>query len=216
MNWFETAERAARPYYEAILALPFINELIEGSLPREKFIFYIRQDSLYLRNYSRVLSHIASRMPDAELTELFLRFAQDSVSVEREMHAGYIAASGGDAPEMSPLCELYTSVQRAQALEDVAVEAASILPCFKVYLDCGLHIHGRAKNLDSHPYGRWIATYADESFAEATARAIEACNRLAASASAETREAMTRMYVLCTRLEWMFWDSAYNLEKWKI
>lgn len=215
MNWIETAERASRPYYEAILELPFIRELIDGTLPREKFIFYLRQDSLYLRNYSRVLSHIASRMPEADLTELFLHFAQDSVSVEREMHAGYIAAAGG-ASEMSPACALYTSVQRAQALEDVAVEAASVLPCFKVYLDCGRHILGRTKSLDGHPYGQWIATYADESFAEATAKAIDACNRLAASASEETREAMTRMYVLCTRLEWMFWDSAYNLEEWKI
>lgn len=215
MTWFDSAADAASPSFGAILKLPFIREMIDGTLPREKFIFYLQQDALYLRNYSRVLAHIASRVPDAGMAGLFLNFAQDSVAVERGMHARYLA-SAGPATEMSPACMLYTSVQRAQAVECVAVEAASVLPCFKVYLDCGLHILDRAGNLDRHPYREWISTYSDRSFARATADAIDACNRLADLFPGETRDEMTRIYVLCTRLEWMFWQSAYDLERWRI
>ena len=40
----------------AIKALPFNIELTEGTLPRDKFQFYMLQDSLYLEAYSRALS----------------------------------------------------------------------------------------------------------------------------------------------------------------
>ena len=215
-DWITKAEAAARPTYEKILIHPFIKELIDGSLPRKKFLYYLNQDSLYLRNYSQVLAHIASRLPEAGQTELFLGFAKDSIAVEQGMHADYLRELPSRRAPMSPSCMLYTSIQRAQGTENVAVEAASVLPCFKVYLDCGRYILDAAGRLDGNPYRAWIETYADECFAVSTERAIDVCNSLAAAASTDVRRRMTEMYALCTRMEWLFWDSAYNLEKWKI
>lgn len=216
MAWFEKAEKAAKPFYEAILELPFIKELIDGTLPKEKFLFYLQQDALYLREYSKTLAHIASRVPTAELTELFMGYTNDCITVERSMHSAYLK----DLPrvkEMTPSCMLYTSIQKAQATEDVGVEAASILPCFKVYLDCGRYIYDKVVDrLDSHPYKDWIATYADDFFITATEKAIAACNSLADRVGDDLKSKMTETYVLCTKMEWMFWESAYNLEKWKI
>lgn len=210
MSWFETARRAAEPVYQEILRLPFIQELIAGTLPREKFIFYLQQDSHYLKNYMQVLAHIASRVPGVEMTDLFLGFAKDCVAVETGMHASFLRNAGA-VPAMSQACLLYTSVQRAQALGDVAIEAASVLPCFKVYLDAGLYIFDKAKPLAGNPYEEWIATYSDTSFAEATEKAIAACDALAEQASPSVRSAMTDIYVLCTRMEHLFWHSAYHL-----
>ena len=49
-----------------------------------------------------------------------------------------------------------------------------------------------------------------------TSRLLKPHDTLADNSSDEIREEMTAIFKTCTRLEWMFWDSAYNLETWKI
>ena len=154
--WSQQAWNAADHIYKEIIRHPFVLQLADGTLPREVFERYIGQDSLYLGVYCRVLSHLASRLPQADMTEAFLGFAQDGVAVEKALHSLYI----NERPiEMSPSCLLYTSTLMAQAYETVEVEAAAILPCFWVYLKVGQHIAATMK--PDNPYSDWIATYSD-------------------------------------------------------
>ena len=51
---------------------PFNQELANGSLSIEKFGYYIEQDTLYLRDFSRSLAVIASKAP--------LKFIKDFIS----------------------------------------------------------------------------------------------------------------------------------------
>lgn len=212
-KWSQEAWQAALPYYKAIVELPFIKELAAGTLDRERFIFYLRQDALYIYNYCRVLSHIASRLTRQDELASFLGFAGDGVAVEQAMHTIYLS-NVGPAEAMTPSCMLYCSLQSAQATAPVEVEAASILPCFWVYLEVGRHIASIAA--PGNPYQAWIDTYSDPAFDISNNRAIEICDRLADDASPAVRQAMTDMFVLCTRMEWLFWHSAYQLEKWEI
>lgn len=211
-HWSDEAWQAAAPVYEAILKLPFLEELAAGTLPREKFEFYIGQDSLYLNDYTRVLAHIASRMTDPELTETFIAFAANGIAVERELHASYISSAPA---EKSPTCLFYTSLLKAACSDEAAVECAAVLPCFWIYLEVGKAIIRKA-TLDGNPYAQWISTYADETFEESTEKAIEICNRMAEQASEETRRRMTETFLNASRLEYRFWASAYEMEKWEI
>lgn len=205
--WSQTAWQTALPVYDAILQLPFVRELADGTLPPEKFNRYIGQDSLYINQYCKVLAHIASRLTDIADTETFLSFAADGVAVEKALHSLYI----GDRPsEMSPACLFYTSLLHAQATQNVAIEAAAVLPCFWIYLQVGLHIVETQTDSASNPYADWIATYSDPAFAESTQRAIDICDRLAANADPDTRSRMTEIFLQCSRQEWLFWHSAYT------
>lgn len=75
---------------------------------------------------------------------------------------------------------------------------------------------GDGSPLSKNPYRAWIETYADPSFAASTEQAMRICDELAAAAGESTRQRMTELFVRCTRMEWLFWDSAWNLENWKI
>ena len=55
-KWSEEAWDVARPTYLKIIEHPFVEELARGTLAADKFLFYLRQDSLYLAHYSRVLT----------------------------------------------------------------------------------------------------------------------------------------------------------------
>lgn len=211
-KWSETAWQTSQKVYESILQLPFLQELAGGSLPREKFDFYIGQDALYLNDYSRRLAHIASRLQDTQMTETFLKFAADGVAVEKSLHASFIS----EVPrKKSPTCLFYTSFLASTASDDVAVECAAILPCFWIYREVGCEIIKRAK-MESNPYSEWIATYADEGFSRSTDLCISICDKLAADVSEEVRIRMTEAFLNASRLEWRFWNSAYNLETWEL
>lgn len=213
-KWSETAWQAVEPVYRRIIIHPFVRELAAGTLPRQKFKRYLQQDALYLENYSRVLAHIASRLKAKDEVEDFLRFAIDGIEVERGMHSEFLGGHIPSRQDMSEACMLYTSVLAARAMGCVEAEAASVLPCFWVYRRVGQEIIASAR--PDNPYSRWIETYADPAFEHSTRRAIDICDRLAAEASDAVRDEMTYWFTVCTRLEWKFWDSAYNMEEWKI
>lgn len=214
-RWSDRAWEAAAPTFRRILEHPFVHELAAGTLPAEKFRFYIRQDALYLDGYARRLAHIAARLPRKEQTETFLHFALEGIEVERALHAQFLDGGHPSPEEISPACLLYTSVLDAQATAPVEVEAAAVLPCFVVYQRVGEEILRRTR-LEGHPYAAWISTYADPGFAEAAGRAAAVCDELAEAAGDEIRRRMTDLFVRCTKMEWLFWDSAWNLEKWNI
>lgn len=213
-KWSNEAWQAALPLYNRILEHPFIKELCAGTLDREVFNRYLRQDALYIENYSRVLANIASRLPRMDQVASFLDFAKDGVAVEEEMHKSYLADTDMSRVVKSPTCQLYCSLLSAQTNAPVEVAAASILPCFRVYHEAGRHIKANSK--EGNPYSKWIDTYDNPYFDSSNNRAIEICDELAGNTSADIRRAMTRIYVEATRLEWMFWDSAYSGEGWKL
>ena len=47
-SWSQLAWNEADHIYRAILELPFVRQLADGTLPREIFDRYIGQDSLYI------------------------------------------------------------------------------------------------------------------------------------------------------------------------
>jgi thiaminase (transcriptional activator TenA) len=91
---------------------------------------------------------------------------------------------------------------------------ATLLPCFRIYWEVGKHLYGIAKA--DNPYQAWIDTYADEGFAEGVKKVIAIGDQMAEAASPTVRDQMFRAFVRASQLEWMFWDSAYRLERWPI
>ena len=82
-------------------------------------------------------------------------------------------------------------------------------------LGVGKHLLRRTAQPDN-PYQAWIDTYADEAFAEGVTKVIVIGDEMAEAASPAVRDQMFRAFVRATQLEWMFWDSAYRLERWPV
>lgn len=215
MSWTKEAWAAALPAYKKILEQPFLGELLDGSLPREKCIFYLRQDALYLAEFGRALAGIASRLDDLDESEAFLGFARDTMLVERALHESYLRDEAKEQLKASPSCLLYTSYVQRQLSGPVEVAMAAVLPCFWVYKEVGDHLLS-LPSAPGNPYQAWIDTYGGEEYAAAVKRCLDICDKAAVRAGASARTAMTEVYVMGTKMEWMFWDSAYRLESWPV
>ncbi|MGD1841120.1 MAG: thiaminase II [Thermonemataceae bacterium] len=216
MLWSEKAWQASESIYQQITAHPFIKELMTGSLPEEKFLFYLRQDALYLADYGKILASIATKLTEPAETEAFLYFANDTIQVEKALHEQFLSAYPQEIVSHSPSCLLYIGhLNRICHLKPIEEALAAILPCFWIYKEVGDYILAH-QTKGNHPYQNWINTYAGEAFATAVQKAIEISNRYAKSASEQVQQAMTATFVRSSKMEWLFWDSAYHLEKWKI
>jgi len=200
--------------YEAIIDHPFNRELGQGTLAPEKFKFYIQQDALYLVDFSRALAIVGSKArPPGRILD-FLEFAKDGLVVERALHEEYFRRFDVTLDvEQAPGCFAYTNYLVATASHRSFEEAvAALLPCFWIYREVGMHIVGQS--VPENPYQLWIDTYAGEEFAVAVRRAIDITEEVAAGTTDTRRQRMAEAFVLSSRLEWMFWDSAYRMEKW--
>ena len=200
--------------YEAIINHPFNRELAQGTLPEEKFKFYIKQDALYLVDFSRALAIVGSKALLPQRILDFLDFAKDGLIVERALHDAYFRRFDVTLDlAQAPGCFAYTNYLIATASHRSFEEAvAALLPCFWIYREVGMHIVGQS--VPDNPYQLWIDTYAGEEFGVAVERAIEITEEVASGTTEGVRLRMAEAFVLSSRLEWMFWDSAYQMEPW--
>jgi thiaminase (transcriptional activator TenA) len=218
VSFTQSLWRDIAPIYGAIIEHPFIHELATSELARERFVFYMQQDSLYLQDFSRALAIVGARLPNVEDMEGYIAFASGTLTVERALHEDYFREFGVDAvASKSPACFAYTHYLLSSAALCTHGEAlAALLPCFWIYREVGNHIVARASaNLAGNPYARWIETYAGPDFSRSVDRAIAVTESAAQSASEADRARMRSAFELSSRLEWRFWDSAYRLETWQ-
>jgi len=217
MKWSDDAWERVKPIYNKILTMPFNTELSNGTLQKEKFIFYLTQDAYYLLEFGRTLSAISARMQNADLVMAFAGFSTGAIFAERSLHESYFVEFGlASEVQPTPSTLLYTNyILNQAAYANVEIAVAAVLPCFWIYNAVGDHIFAQ-QNGNGNPYKRWIDMYAGVEFAAAVEKAIDITDELAAQASAATQQKMLEAFEMATRLEWMFWNSAYELEKWEI
>ncbi|HTN18490.1 MAG TPA: thiaminase II [Chitinophagaceae bacterium] len=215
MNWSEQTWEQAHPIYQRIVSMPFIRELMNGKLETEKFRFYISQDSIYLEHFGKALALIAARAERVEDSLSFISFAQNAILVEQSLHESYFKEFGVAGRGIAqPACHHYIHfLKSTTALETVAVGMAAVLPCFWIYKAVGDHIIQHQAG-GPNPYQKWIDTYGGEDFAQAVQQAIMICDRVAATVTERTRTEMTDAFITASRLEYDFWDGAYQLKKW--
>ncbi len=216
-NWCNESWDRVSSILTEIKAQPFLSELQQGNLDKEKFVFYMHQDAYYLNAYGKILCGIANRLEDLEESKDFIGFASGTVAVEQALHATFIASFGDEKiPAKSPTCIMYTGfLAETLAHQPIEVALAAVLPCFWIYQDVGDYMLSLPQ-IENNPYQAWIDTYGGEDFANSVRRAKEITEKYASKASSEIREQMHLAFYKTSQMEWMFWDSAYRLEKWPV
>lgn len=206
--------------YARIIDHPFNCELAAGVLARERFIHYLIQDAHYLGFFARALAAAAARAPTAPGQVLLSHCAHDAIVVERSLHEGFFADYGigeteWQATAPSPACFAYGHWLVSVAhIEAWCVGLGALLPCFWIYHEVGRHLYRIA--VTPNRYQKWIDTYADEAFARIVREMASLTDAAYEGASKEEQRAMREAYVMATRLEWMFWDAAWRLERWPL
>lgn len=173
--------------------LEFIRGLGDGSLPREAFLWYLRQDALYLHDYARILAAAGEVSPTPAEQEFWTHGAQSSVAMELELHKSWIPADAMAHLAPSPVTQAYLDqLADVAAGRDYGQIVAAVLPCYWIYADVGARL--ARLNRPGHRYGSWLDTYSDEEFAEQTRQAIGFAGAAAARSTEPGRHRMWQAF----------------------
>lgn len=210
-------------------ALPFLNQLADGSLDPLAFVNYIRQDSVYLVGYARAMALLAAKTGNRPEARFWAESSASAISVEEGLHGDLLAD-----PRLAPACQQlgvgrtptvaspttlgYVSFLLASAAtESYAVGVAGVLPCFWVYAHVGKTLVQRVGTLAAdHPYAAWIAAYDSEAFDQSTRHAVGILETALAQATDTERRHMTGVFEQACVYEWHFWATAHTLQDWTL
>ncbi len=204
--------------YQKTLNLPFNQELAAGTLSADAFCHYVIQDAHYLLAYGRALAIAAAKAFDADDVIQFAEGAKIAIIVERSLHNDFmqhfdISKQQFENTPLTLACHHYTSFLTATAWsESYPVVLAALLPCFWIYAEVGKDIV--EKSVVNNPYQAWIDTYSGEEFHTAVRNVIATVDKVAARCDDDTKAKMHAAYTMGAKLEWLFWDSAYQQRQW--
>jgi thiaminase/transcriptional activator TenA len=206
---------AAAPVWDAQLAHPFVRGIGDGTLPEDRFRFYVRQDYLFLIDYGRLLALGAARAPRLEWMRRFAALAGSVLETEMDLHRQFAARWGITTEQLesertAPATDAYCDyLLRTASLGDFAELVAALLPCMWGYAEIGAEL-GKSPP-DHEGYAEWIAAYASEEFAELAAWCRELTDAAAAGVAGPGRRRMHDAFRASSEHELAFWDQAFRL-----
>jgi thiaminase/transcriptional activator TenA len=210
----------AAPIMDRILSHPFVVGLTDGSLPEEAFRFYVLQDALYLRDFARGLALLGAKAPRDRWMTTFFSHARDALEVERALHKEFFTQWGITEEDlhrtpMAPTNLLYTSYLIRVAYECPFHEAlGAYLPCYWIYWEVGKALEKRGS--PNPLYRRWIETYSSEQYAHIVKDVINVMDSLAQDLTELQREGVKVHFIVTSKMEYLFWQMAYEMEGWRI
>ena len=211
----------AAPIWEADLKHPFVRGIADGSLPTEKFKFYLIQDYLFLLDYSRVFAYGVIKATDEATMAMFSQLLNETLNTEMDLHRGYCEKFGISAAEMetapmTPTTHAYTRhllhVAQTGTLADLI---AGVLPCQWGYAEIGTTLAEQGGSPEPL-YQEWIDMYASPEFLALGEWLRSELNNLTAESSAAEKQRIQQHFLLSSRYEYLFWEMAWTEQAWQI
>jgi len=208
---------AADHEFRAFLKRPFVTELGAAKLPLNKFRYYIIQDNLFLEDATKARRLMSARAPLRLRTNLdrllksMNRFELFSRRQAVSKRLGITTRSMRQA-HRSPTTLTYTSfLIRTAATATVGETLAAMMACPWTYAELGTR-YANSPAMKHRIYGPWLAIYQTQ----AMNSWLEELKNIIDNVSAEARikHRMIHYFVTACKLECMFWNMAYRMEKW--
>lgn len=215
----ERLHQAAEPVWEACMKHPFVTGIGDGTLPVEKFQYFMLQDYLYLFDYARVFALGVVKAGDPELMRTFAANVDAILGGEMNIHRSYMKRLGiteTQVFEVKPALDnlSYTNYMLSVAHCGSPIEiVASILACSWSYAEIGQALAKIPGALEHPFYGEWIQGYASEDYAMTNQALIELMNNLAKDVTEEQMSHLIDIFVNCSRYELGFWDMSWEMRK---
>ena len=211
---------AAQPLWDRQCEHPFVVALGAGTLQRENFECYIRQDARFLDELTKVFAYAVTKSRAHDDMEQFGKLLLNTLVVERALHSQY-AQQFGLTPEqmaatpMAPTNYAYTRHLLCVAATSTLPEVVTaILPCALIYAEVGRHLIAAVPPAPEHPYREWLSTYSSPEFDAVglwLSNWLDACEP---TLRPEERERLIELFVTSTCYEWLFWQMAWTREEW--
>lgn len=217
MTVSQRMREAARPIWDRCLSHPFVTGIGDGTLPVEKFQYFMLQDYLYLFDYARVFALGVVKARDAALMRTFAQNVDAILGGEMNIHRAYMERLGITEEQVLAVKPALDNLSYTHYMLSVAERGgpmeitAAILACSWSYAEIGQALAGIPGAADHPFYGEWIRGYASEDYGATNQALMDLMDRLTAGAPEAELKYLEEIFVNCSRYELAFWDMAWEL-----
>lgn len=219
MKFTDYLFKETKEIFDEYLKHPFLKELGQGILDKEKFKDYLIQDYLYLKQYAKVFCIGIVKSQDMDDMKFFYESVKGIMEDETDVHIKYLKNFGISRKDlenekMNLVNSSYTSYMLGQALTgDVYDIIAAILPCTWSYDYIGHKLYTKYRdNLDNNFYKEWIESYSNEEYHELANKWIDYTNIMCENLSDSKKKKLKDIFINSCLYEMKFWNMAYKIE----
>lgn len=197
----------------------FVKKLENGSLKEENFLFYLKQDYIYLIHYAKCYARLSLNAKNAEELRFAMKFQNYIVEGEIELHKS-ILKLGIDADKLNVKDESLTNIAYTRYMLSVGESGdfldmlVALSACAIGYGYIGAEIYKRLdkEKLQNHPYKEWILTYSSDEFQNEIKEFEDFLNSYTQKISQEKFENLSEIFYNVVRLESAFWEHALQMK----
>lgn len=212
-------QKNCEPVWRAILQHPFVAGIGDGQLANDKYQYYLKQDYVYLIDFSRVFALASAKAHQLEEMGYFAKLLDLTLNTEMDLHRRICAGFGITAKELEEtepalVTLAYTSFLVKTCYEEpLAGIIAVLLPCAWGYAFIGQSL--KVKGLPQPPHYRdWIETYASEEFGNWANWLKTKMDQYAAGATTQQKAHWQNLYEMSARFELLFFEMGWQKEGW--
>lgn len=202
---------------------PFVVGLGRGDLPVEPFIRYMKQDYVFLIDYSKLFAFGTVKARDVETMAAFAKLLDETLHGEMDLHREYakrfgITEQDLEGTEPTPINLAYTrymlNVAQNGSLEELI---SSLLPCMWSYWEIGKTLAENYQNSSDHLlYGDWVKMYSSDEFGSLALWLIDLLDQLTEGKPERELAVLEDHFLTTSRYEYMFWDMVYKGGDWPV
>jgi thiaminase (transcriptional activator TenA) len=217
--FYPEMRRRSDSLWSAIFDHPFVKGIGDGTLSSDRFAFYLKQDYVYLIDFSRVFALAAAKTWSLPEMGTFASLLNVTLNTEMELHRKSCSAFGIPEGELAETRKSFVTRAYTDFLVRTCHEGglsdilAALVPCACGYVEIAERL--KSRGLPEQPFYReWIDTYSSGEFREFADWLIGKMNARAEGAAAERKEYWYRLYETSARYEYLFFDMSWTMEGW--
>ena len=198
---------------------PFVQGIGDGTVNLTAFKHWVRQDYLFLIEYSRLFAMATVRSMDLGSMTKFAQLAQTTLEVEMDLHRSYAQDFGISFHDLeseikSPTCQGYTDfLLRTASVGTYPELVASLLPCMWSFNEIVLRLKDNGLP-EQELCSRWILMYSDPEFGALAKWCRDLVDQIALGLPKKDLLQMEMAFLISSRYEYLFWEMAWNHEQW--
>ncbi|MDE6189692.1 MAG: hypothetical protein K2G37_05355 [Clostridia bacterium] len=192
----------------------FLEEMGKGTLDRQKFLDYIVQDSIYLRDYLKAFAMAMYKSDSLKQMQVFysiLGFVNDSENATRLKYLQDNGMTDDDVEKIQrkPACKAYTQFLLDTAKDEEIPEILmAVMPCMLGYYYVFKSVLDRYPSVMQSYFAPLVGDYTSEFYKQCCEYWTEYCNEICKGIEGERKEKLNKLFEEASAHELYFWQMA--------
>ena len=210
---------ASEAEWNAYTRHAFVVQLGAGTLPKDAFLHYLRQDYVFLVHFARAWALAVVKSDRIDEMRIAAGTVHALIDEEMKLHIATCAEAGISEQDLAATAESPANLAYTRYVMDTGLKGdlldllVALAPCVFGYGEIGRRLaHETDGPPADHPYRDWIATYAGDDYQGVCATAGTLIDEVAgrtigdAHTASPRWPALTDTFATACRLEADFWQ----------